>query len=93
MDISTLTPSVQLDDVHETRLEFPDNRILIDLCGEYDRNLAQVEHQLGVQILRRGNLLAVIGEPEAREQAASVLQAGVRLMPARLTVLFVWVVP
>ena len=75
MDISTLTPSAPIDDVHETLLEFPDNRILIDLCGEYDRNLAQIEHQLAVQILRRGNLLAVIGEPAARDQASSVLRA------------------
>jgi len=27
----------------ETLLEFPDNRLLIDLCGEVDRNLAQIE--------------------------------------------------
>lgn len=74
MDISALTPPASPDDVHETRLEFPDNRILIDLCGEYDRNLAQIEHQLGVQILRRGNELVVLGEPEAQEQAAAVLR-------------------
>ena len=34
-----------------------------------------MEHKLGVQILRRGNKLAVIGEPEMREQAAAVLLA------------------
>ncbi len=56
-------------------MEFPDNRLLIDLCGEFDRNLAQIEHQLSVQIIRRGNQLAVIGEGEARGQAAAVLQA------------------
>ncbi|MDJ0627056.1 MAG: PhoH family protein [Rhodobacter sp.] len=70
-----MTPPREADDVLETLLEFPDNRLLIDLCGEYDRNLAQVEHKLGVQILRRGNQLAVLGEPEAREQAAAVLLA------------------
>ena len=59
----------------ETVLEFPDNRLLIDLCGEFDRNLAQVEHQMGVHILRRGNRLAVIGEKGAREQAAAVLRS------------------
>lgn len=58
----------------ETLLEFPDNRLLIDLCGEYDRNLAQIEHQMGVHILRRGNRLAVIGDREARDQASSVLR-------------------
>ncbi|MCF8483913.1 MAG: PhoH family protein [Rhodobacteraceae bacterium] len=59
----------------ETVLEFPDNRLLIDLCGEFDRNLAQVEHQMGVHILRRGNRLAVIGDKGAREQAAAVLRS------------------
>ena len=74
MAIGTLTPSPVTDDVHETHLEFPDNRVLIDLCGEYDRNLAQVEHKLGVQILRRGNMLAVVGEAGARQKAAEVLE-------------------
>ena len=54
-------------------VEFPDtadlNRILIDLCGEFDRNLAQIEHQVGVQILRRGNQLAIHGMPEAQAEA------------------------
>ncbi|MEM6322982.1 MAG: PhoH family protein [Pseudomonadota bacterium] len=60
---------------HETVIEFADNRLLIDLCGEFDRNLAQVEHGLGVQILRRGNHLAVMGEVDARAKAADVLQS------------------
>jgi phosphate starvation-inducible PhoH-like protein len=59
-------------------VEFPDtadlNRILIDLCGEFDRNLAQIEHQVGVQILRRGNHLTIHGEPEAQTRAALVLR-------------------
>ncbi|WP_134015745.1 PhoH family protein [Litoreibacter halocynthiae] len=57
----------------ETLLEFPDNRLLIDLCGEFDRNLAQIEQVLGVQIVRRGNQLAVMGE--AMEKAVAVLEA------------------
>ncbi len=75
MGFSALTPPPSPDDVHETLLEFPDNRLLIDLCGEFDRNLAQIEQKLGVQILRRGNQLAVVGEPEARDKAADVLQS------------------
>ena len=74
MGISALTPPSSADIV-ETVLEFPDNRLLIDLCGEFDRNLAQVEHQMGVHILRRGNRLAVIGDKQAREQAAAVLRS------------------
>ena len=34
-------------------VEFPDNRLLIDLCGPYDANLSQIEKALGVQIVRR----------------------------------------
>ena len=49
------------------------NRLLIDLCGEFDRNLAQIEHQLSVQIMRRGNVLAVYGEDSAQTKAESVL--------------------
>ena len=75
MGISALTPPTRAEDIVETLLEFPDNRLLIDLCGEYDRNLAQIEHQMGVHVLRRGNRLAVMGEKGAREQAAAVLNA------------------
>ena len=57
----------------ETLLEFPDNRLLIDLCGEFDRNLAQIEQVLGVQIVHRGNQLVVMGE--AMEKATAVLEA------------------
>ena len=74
MAIGTLTPSTP-GEIVESRIEFPDNRLLIDLCGEFDRNLAQIEHQLSVQIVRRGNILAIMGEEEARAQAVSVLEA------------------
>ncbi len=74
MVISALDPTTHPDDIAETQLEFPDNRLLIDLCGEYDRNLARIEAQLGVQILRRGNRLAVIGEEAPRSRAAGVLE-------------------
>ena len=73
MGISALTPPPRPEDLHETLLEFADNRLLIDLCGEFDRNLAQIEHQLGVHILRRGNQVAVVGPSEARARAANVL--------------------
>jgi len=61
--------------VPETVLEFPDNRLLITLCGEYDRNLVKIEQDTGVNIRRRGNQLTVLGEPDAREQAAGILRA------------------
>ncbi|MDO8983492.1 PhoH family protein [Cypionkella sp.] len=75
MGISALTPPTRSEDIVETVLEFPDNRLLISLCGEFDRNLAQIEHQMGVHVLRRGNRLSVIGDKGAREQAAAVLRS------------------
>ena len=63
------------DTLSEALVEFPDNRLLIDLCGEYDRNLTEIETRLGVQILRRGNQLAIHGEPNAQEEARDVLMA------------------
>jgi phosphate starvation-inducible PhoH-like protein len=59
----------------EAILEFPDNRLLIDLCGEFDRNLTDIEARTGVQILRRGNQLAIHGLAEAQAEAQKVLTA------------------
>ncbi|PYE84063.1 phosphate starvation-inducible protein PhoH [Pseudoroseicyclus aestuarii] len=59
----------------ETVLEFSDNFLLIDLCGEHDRHLATIEERLDVQILRRGNRLGIIGEDESVRLAEGVLRA------------------
>jgi len=75
LGISALTPPPRPEDVSETLLEFPDNRLLIDLCGEFDRNLARIEQKIGVHILRRGNQLAVMGGAGARDAAATALRA------------------
>jgi phosphate starvation-inducible PhoH-like protein len=75
LGISALTTPPRPDDMIETVLELPDNRLLIELCGEFDRNLAQIEHGLGVHILRRGNRLAVVGEAAMRAQAEAVLRS------------------
>lgn len=72
---SPVAPSTGATDaISETLIEFPDNRLLIDLCGPFDRNLADIESRLGVQILRRGNQLAVMGEDGPRTQAVDVLK-------------------
>ncbi len=56
-------------------VEFPDNFLLIDLCGAHDRNLAEIERTLDVQILRRGNQLTVHGDTAQVAEAVQVLQA------------------
>ncbi len=69
----TFDPSLPDDAQNDISLEFPDNRLLIDLCGEFDRNLAHIEQVTGVQIIRRGNHLSVMGD--AKEEGARVLKA------------------
>lgn len=75
MGIADLTAAPETPVTPEVLLEFPDNRLLIDLCGEFDRNLTHIESHLGVQIIRRGNQLIVMGEMDAREKAGEVLSA------------------
>ncbi|MCX8955040.1 MULTISPECIES: PhoH family protein [unclassified Ruegeria] len=75
MAIGALTPPQDEMPQHEAFVEFPDNRLLIDLCGEYDRNLAEIETKLSVQIVRRGNQLVVMGDEDAQKQAVEVLQS------------------
>ncbi len=70
MATGALTPT---EDTHPAQLEFPDNFLLIDLCGEHDRNLAMIEQALTVQILRRGNQLQILGEEDAKAEAKRVL--------------------
>lgn len=53
-------------------IEFSSNRLLIDLCGEFDRNISQIELALSVDIVRKGNQLFVVGD--AKEEAARVLK-------------------
>ncbi len=59
----------------ELVLEFPDNYLLIDLCGPHDRNLTRIEAAHDIQIHRRGNLLSLFGEEEAVRAAGDVLRA------------------
>ncbi len=74
--VDIVTTSPQRDEApHEVRIEFPDNRLLVDLCGEFDRNLADIERKTDVQIVRQGNQLSILGDPEPMQQAAAVLQA------------------
>jgi len=75
LPISELTPPDAGGTPPEVHLEFPDNRLLIDLCGQFDRNLAQIEDALGLQIMRRGNQLALHGPADAQAHGAEVLTA------------------
>ena len=75
MTIRALSEPETSKDATETRLEFPDNRLLIDLFGEFNRNLTQIEEALGVHLVHQGNQLAIVGETGSVARAAEVLQA------------------
>jgi phosphate starvation-inducible PhoH-like protein len=60
---------------NETRIEFPDNRFLAELCGEFDRNLTTIETDQSIQIVRRGNQLLLVGDANPCARAASILQS------------------
>ena len=59
----------------QVTLEFRKNAPLAALAGSHSRHLVRLEQRLGVKIAMRGNLVAVEGEPQKREQAATVLRA------------------
>ena len=69
----TLSEPQEPTSAGQTALEFPDNRLMIELCGEFDKNLAKIEQQLDVQIIRRGNQLDIFGPNEAASEAHGVL--------------------
>jgi len=75
LGLSALTPPPAAGDPMQTALDFADNRLLIDLCGAHDRNLARLEQELGVQVIRRGNHLLIMGEADSRVRAAETLRA------------------
>lgn len=59
----------------ERVLTFEDNSVLGQLFGEFDQNLALIEHKLGVDVAARGNHVFVRGTQEACAQAEMVLLA------------------
>ncbi|WP_259915938.1 PhoH family protein [Jannaschia sp. M317] len=66
-----LVPDAQ--DAIAIQLDFPDNRLMIDLVGPSSAHLAQIEQLMGVQIVHRGNALIIHGE--AAGEAERVLNA------------------
>jgi phosphate starvation-inducible PhoH-like protein len=56
-------------------MSFEENRLLSALFGEYDEHLSLIESRLGVDIVPRGNRVAVRGDAIDREAARQVLSA------------------
>lgn len=59
----------------ETLIEFPDNRLMIDLCGPFDSNLTKIEAALNVQVTRRGNQIFLHGDEHDRKHAETALRS------------------
>ena len=57
-------------ETQELLLEPEDNRVLANLCGQFDEHLRQIEERLGVRISNRGNRFRVIG-PAGRSRAGA----------------------
>lgn len=55
-------------------LDFEDNRLLSELFGEHDRNLALLEDRLDVTVSSRGNRVSIVGQPFYVGVAEAVLQ-------------------
>jgi phosphate starvation-inducible PhoH-like protein len=71
-------------------LEPADNQRLVNLCGQFDEHLRQIERRLGVEINNRGNTFRVIGDSHSVPAAEQVLRelyeetVSVILDPARV---------
>ncbi|MDE0524443.1 MAG: PhoH family protein [Boseongicola sp.] len=75
MTVRALNDPKPQDEALQAQLEFPDNRLLIDLFGEFNRNLVHVEEALSVQVMHQGNRLTVLGESADVDRAVEVLEA------------------
>ena len=55
-------------------LDATDTERLMNLSGQFDQHLKQIENRLGVDISNRGNLFQISGSPSAVQQTINVLQ-------------------
>ncbi len=56
-------------------LAFEDNRLIGDLFGQFDQNLALIEQRLGVDAVARGNQVTLKGSQAACNQARTALES------------------
>lgn len=55
-------------------IAFDNNRLLTELFGEHDRNLARIEQGLDILATSRGNKVVITGSSDRREQAGRVFR-------------------
>ena len=60
-----MEPRQSLKNIDRQVIPFEDNRLVADLLGEYDANLAALEERLGIEIVALGNIVTLAGEAQA----------------------------
>ena len=70
--ITDRSPILSKEAVRRIGLQFDDNKLVPQLFGEHDRNLAQIEEELDVEIVSRGNELVISGEKLKLKMAQTV---------------------
>ncbi len=61
-------------ETREFLLEPTNNRVLANLCGQFDEHLRQIEKRLGVRISNRGNHFRVVGTQSASDRGTRIIQ-------------------
>ena len=74
-DRSDHRAAVAASDMTHVVLAFDDNRLVGDLFGQFDQNLALIEQRLGIDAVARGNQVIIKGHHAACEQARMALEA------------------
>ena len=68
-----IAPRPGSDDRDHIVVAFDDNRLIQELFGEFDQNLAVIEQQLGIEVVARGNQVTLRGDGEALARARLAL--------------------
>jgi phosphate starvation-inducible PhoH-like protein len=63
-----------ITDTQEVILEPLDNKVLANLCGQFDEHLRQIERRLGVNISNRGNRFQIMGPTPASREGVEILR-------------------
>jgi len=74
-DVEAVRTQRAADDRGHIVVQFDDNRLIQELFGEFDQNLAVLEQRLGVEAVARGNQVTIRGNDEAMNRARLALDA------------------
>ncbi len=72
MDNQPASPN-PLPEALQIELAPNDSRRLLNLCGQFDGHIKQIEQNLGIKIHSRGNLFSLHGDPSQAELGAKLL--------------------